>query len=117
MDGREAGRRNGGRHPEGAASPERSCERGSMTRNRSLLFAVSALFVLLFAVVGTQAAEEGANSATERATEIFKWINFAVVAGVVVCVFGKLLPPVFRKKAEAGRSAITKAPSSKAVAY
>jgi len=87
-----------------------------MTRNRSLLFAVSALFVLLFAVVGTQAAEEGANSATERATEIFKWINFAVVAGVVVWVFGKLLPPVFRKRAEAVSSAITKATSAKAVA-
>ncbi len=87
-----------------------------MTRNRSLLFAVSALFVLLFAVVGTQAAEEGGNSATERATEIFKWINFAIVAGVVVWVFGKLLPPVFRKRAEAVSSAITKATSAKAVA-
>jgi F-type H+-transporting ATPase subunit b len=87
-----------------------------MTRNRSLLFALSALFVLLFAVVGAQAAEEGGNSATERATEIFKWINFAIVAGVIVWVFGKLLPPVFRKRAEAVSSAITKATSAKAAA-
>jgi len=87
-----------------------------MTRNRSLSLGVSALFVLLFAVAGAQAAEEGGNPATERATEIFKWINFAIVAGVIVWVFGKLLPPVFRKRAEAVSSAITKATSAKAAA-
>src|SRR5882724_4313105 len=87
-----------------------------MTRNRSLLFVVSALFVLFFAVVGAQAAEEGGNAATERTTEIFKWINFAIVAGVIVWVFGKLLPPVFRKRAETVSSAITRAASAKAAA-
>ena len=87
-----------------------------MTRNRSLFYVISALFVLFLAVVGAQAAEEGGNTATERATEIFKWINFAIVAGVIVWVFGKLLPPVFQKRAEAISSAITKATSVKAVA-
>jgi F-type H+-transporting ATPase subunit b len=87
-----------------------------MTRNRSFSLGVSALFVLLFAVLGAQAAEEGRNAATERATELFKWINFAVVAGVMVWVFGKLLPPVFRKRAEAVSSAITKATSAKTAA-
>jgi F-type H+-transporting ATPase subunit b len=87
-----------------------------MTRHRSLFFAVSILFVLLFAVVGASAAEEGGNAATERATEIFKWINFAIVAGVVVWVFAKLLPPVFRKKAEAISSAIANATNAKAAA-
>src|SRR5882724_2655258 len=87
-----------------------------MTRNRSLLFVVSALFVLFFAVVGAQAAEEGGNAATERTTEIFKWINFAIVAGVIVWVFGKLLPPVFRKRAETVSSAVTNATSAKAAA-
>ena len=87
-----------------------------MTRNRLVFFAVSILFVLLFAVVGANAAEEGGNAATERATEIFKWINFAIVAGVIVWVFGKLLPPVFRKRAEAVSSAITNATSAKAAA-
>jgi F-type H+-transporting ATPase subunit b len=87
-----------------------------MTRNRSFSLGMSALFVLLLAVVGAQAAEEGGNSATERATEIFQWINFAVVAGVIVWVFGKLLPPVFRKRAEAVSSAIAKATSAKAAA-
>jgi F-type H+-transporting ATPase subunit b len=87
-----------------------------MTRHRSFFLAVSVLFVLLFTVVGANAAEEGGNAATERATEIFKWINFAIVAGVIVWVFGKLLPPVFRKKAEAISSAITNATNAKAAA-
>jgi F-type H+-transporting ATPase subunit b len=87
-----------------------------MTRNRSLLFAVSALFVLLFAAVGAQAAEEGGNTATERATEIFKWINFAIVAGVLYWVFAKYLPPQFRSQAETISSAITRATSAKAAA-
>ena len=87
-----------------------------MTRNRSSFFAVSILFVLLLAVVGANAAEEGGNAATERATEIFKWINFAIVAGVIVWLFGKKLPPVFQKKAEAISSAIANATNAKAAA-
>ena len=87
-----------------------------MTRNHCPLLAVGVLFVLFFAVVSAQAAEEGGNAATERATEIFKWINFAIVAGVIIWVFGKLLPPVFRKRAEAVSSAITNATSAKAAA-
>src|SRR5258707_10957059 len=87
-----------------------------MTRNRCVLLATGVLFVLFLAVVGAQAAEEGGNAATERATEIFKWINFAIVAGVIVWVFGKLLPPGFRKRAEAVSSAIIDATSAKAAA-
>jgi len=87
-----------------------------MTRKRSFFFAVNILFVLLFAVVGANAAKEGGNAAAERATEIFKWINFAIVAGVIVWVFGKKLPPVFRKKAEAISSAIANAANAKAAA-
>ncbi len=87
-----------------------------MTRNRPFFLAVSILFVLLFAVVSVKAAEEGGNAATERATEIFKWINFAIVVGVMVWVFGKLLPPIFQKRAEAVSSAITNATSARAAA-
>src|SRR5438309_10133297 len=87
-----------------------------MTRNRLVFFAVSILFVSLLASVSLQAAEGGGNAATERATEIFKWINFAILAGVSVWVFGKLLPPVFRKRAEAVSSAITNATNAKAAA-
>jgi F-type H+-transporting ATPase subunit b len=87
-----------------------------MTRKRPLFLAVSALFVLLFAVVGAQAAEEGGNAAAERATEIFKWINFAIVAGVLYWVFAKYLPPKFRSHAETISSAIRRATSVKAAA-
>jgi len=87
-----------------------------MTRNRLVFFAVSILFVSLWASVSLQAAEEGGNAATERTTEIFKWINFAIVGGVITWVFGKLLPPVFRKRAEAVSSAITNATSARAAA-
>lgn len=87
-----------------------------MTRNRRLFYVVSALFVLFLAVVGAQAAEESGSAATERATEIFKWINFAVVAGALYWVFAKYLPPKFRSHAETISSAITRATSAKAAA-
>ena len=87
-----------------------------MTRNRRMLFLGSLLIVPLFAVMSAHAAEEAANPAVERATELFKWINFAIVAGVIVWVFGKLLPPMFRKKADAIGSAISTATSAKAAA-
>ncbi len=87
-----------------------------MTRKCRVRFAAGVLFVSLFAAVNVRAAEESGNAAAERATEIFKWINFAIVAGVIVWVFGKLLPPVFRKRAEAVSSAITNATNAKAAA-
>jgi F-type H+-transporting ATPase subunit b len=87
-----------------------------MTRSRRVLFAAGVLFVLLFTAFSAQAAEGSSNAALERATEIFKWINFAIVAGVIVWVFGKKLPPVFRKKAEAISSAIANATNAKAAA-
>jgi F-type H+-transporting ATPase subunit b len=86
-----------------------------MTRNRRIFFVVSLLIVSMFAVVSAHAAEE-AGAATERATEISKWINFAIVAGAVYWVFGKVLPPRFRSHAETIGSAIKKATSGKAAA-
>jgi F-type H+-transporting ATPase subunit b len=86
-----------------------------MTRNRRVLFAAGALFVSLLAAVSLR-AEEGGNAATESATEIFKWINFAIVAGLIAWVFGRKLPSVFQARAEAVSSAITKATSAKAAA-
>jgi F-type H+-transporting ATPase subunit b len=71
------------------------------------------LCVSLFFAVSAHAAEESANAGTEHATEFFKWINFAIVAGLILWVFGKLLPPVFRGNAEVISSAITKATAAK----
>lgn len=82
---------------------------------RALPF-LSVVFVLLFAGATAHATEAGGSAATETATEIFKWINLAIVAGLVVWVFGKLLPPKFRKNAENIGSAITKATAAQAAA-
>jgi F-type H+-transporting ATPase subunit b len=72
------------------------------------------LLLLLFCVaLSTHAAEEGRNSATERANELFKWINFALVAAVLIWLFAKKLPALFRGNAEKISSAITKATAAK----
>jgi len=87
-----------------------------MIRNRRVFFAASALFVLLFAVVSAHAAEEGGNAATERATEVFKWINFAIVAGFILWLCLKKAPAFFSGRASAISSAITTATAAKAAA-
>jgi F-type H+-transporting ATPase subunit b len=87
-----------------------------MTRRGVWKLFASALLVLLFTALAAHAAEEGGSATTERANEIFKWINFAIVAGLVAWVFLKLTPPFFRKNAETISSAITKATAAKAEA-
>jgi F-type H+-transporting ATPase subunit b len=86
-----------------------------MTGSRVWKIFAGALVILLFAAISAHAAEEGA-ATTERAKEIFKWINFAIVAGLLAWVFLKLTPPFFRKNAETISSAITKATAAKAEA-
>ena len=87
-----------------------------MTRNRRVLFAACVLLVSLFAVVNAHAAEEGGNAATEHATEIFKWINFAIVAGLILWLCLKKAPAFFSGRASAIGSAITMATKAKAAA-
>src|ERR1700736_1001831 len=84
--------------------------------HRRLQIFVSVLFALLFVVVSVHAAEEGGSAAQERANEIFKWINFALVAVGLFWLFGKVLPSKFRANADAISSAITKATAAKAEA-
>jgi len=79
-----------------------------ITRNRQR--AIPVLFLLfLFVAASAQAAEAGANPAVQIAESIFKWINFAIVIGILVWLFAKKLPPLFRGHAESIGSAITKA--------
>jgi F-type H+-transporting ATPase subunit b len=66
--------------------------------------------------LSVHAAEEGGNAAQERTNEIFKWINFVLVAGGLFWLFGKVLPPKFRGNADTISSAITKATAAKAEA-
>lgn len=77
---------------------------------------VSSLVVcgaMLLLSATTLAAEEGGSNGAAAATELFKWINFAIVAGALIWVFAKKLPPVFRANAEKIGSAITNASAAK----
>jgi F-type H+-transporting ATPase subunit b len=75
---------------------------------------ISSLFFVFFCMAArASAAEEGANSAAQTADSIFKWINFAIVIGILVWLFAKKLPPWFRRNAESISSAITKATAAK----
>ena len=77
-------------------------------------YVIANLVLLFFCVaLSAHAAEEGGNSATERANELFKWINFAIVAAVLIWLFAKKLPAVFRGNADKISSAITKATAAK----
>ncbi|HEX8836960.1 MAG TPA: hypothetical protein VF748_08495 [Candidatus Acidoferrum sp.] len=87
-----------------------------MRAKRHALIAASAVIAALFLTLTAQAAEEGGASGAETATEIFKWINFVTVAGALLWVYLKKAPGFFRGRAEAIRSAITKAGSAKAAA-
>jgi F-type H+-transporting ATPase subunit b len=87
-----------------------------MTRNRRVLLAAGVLFVVLFAAASVHAAEEHENPAVENATELFKWINFSIVAGVVLWLCLKKAPAFFSGRASAISSAIAKATSAKAAA-
>jgi len=87
-----------------------------MRAKRHTSVAASAVFAALFLTLSAHAAEEGGAGGAETATEIFKWINFAIVAGVLLWVCLKKAPGFFRGRAEAISSAITKAGSAKAAA-
>ena len=87
-----------------------------MTGSRVWKIFSGTLLILFFAAINAHAAEEGGGATTERAKEIFKWINFAIVAGLLAWVFLKLTPPFFRKNAETISSAISKATAAKAAA-
>jgi F-type H+-transporting ATPase subunit b len=93
----------------------RNLRAGHFAVTNKNIFLVSLFLVLFCCAVTAHAAEEGA-AANERATEIFKWINFAIVAGAILWVFGKVLPSKFRGNAEKISSAITEATAAKAAA-
>ena len=88
--------------------------RGTIVSSLSVC-GLSVCGVLLFFAASVHAAEEGGATAAAP-TELFKWINFAILAAVLIWVFGKKLPPLFRNNAEKISSAITKATAAKSEA-
>src|SRR6267143_1391723 len=87
-----------------------------MIRNRHGFFLARFLFVLVFAAATAHAAEEGGSAASEKVAEIFKWINFAIVAGFILWLCLKKAPAFFSRRASAIGSAITSATALKAAA-
>jgi F-type H+-transporting ATPase subunit b len=87
-----------------------------MRRNLRVLLVTSVFIASVFAALSAHAAEEGGNAGAERATEIFKWINFAIVAGAILWLCLKKAPAFFGGRARAISSAISKATSAKAAA-
>ena len=86
--------------------------KGTRSIYRSLVVCALGLFSAGMAF----GAEEGGSPAEHSAELIFKWIHFAILAGLLYWVFGKLLPPMFRRNADNISSAITKATAAKAEA-
>ena len=102
------------RRPAPAARQERPDEYDLAEKANWRLFVIIGLLFVFFCVaLSAHAAEEGGGSATERANEIFKWINFAIVAAVLIWLFAKKLPVWFRGNADKISSAITKATAAK----
>jgi F-type H+-transporting ATPase subunit b len=75
--------------------------------------AIGLAVIFFCAALKAAAAEEGGGGATERANELFKWINFAIVAAVLIWLFAKKLPAWFRGNADKINSAITKATAAR----
>ena len=76
---------------------------------------VTGLLIVGLCAIGAVRADEDTttNAKTQAAQELFKWINFAIVAGGAIWLFGKVLPPKFRGHAENISSAIEKATADK----
>jgi F-type H+-transporting ATPase subunit b len=76
---------------------------------------IGCAFAMLACAAGAARADEDTTGSAkaESAQELFKWINFAIVAGGVLWLFGKVLPPMFRSNAEQIGSAISKATAAK----
>ena len=89
-----------------------------MNRRRRLVFLLSLVLVLFGAAVTARAAGEKKeeNPAAGHAGELFKWLNFAIVAGGIGYLVFKAGPQFFRGRAEQIAAAITQAAAVKAAA-
>jgi F-type H+-transporting ATPase subunit b len=83
---------------------------------RNAIYSLVVCVLSLFSAAATFAAEEGGSSGEHSNEMIFKWVHFAILAGLLYWVFGKLLPPMFRRNADDISSAISKATAAKAEA-
>jgi F-type H+-transporting ATPase subunit b len=83
---------------------------------KPLRYLYNSLFVCalgLSSAAAVIAGEEAGSSAEHSSEMIFKWIHFAILAGLLYWVLGKLLPPMFRRNGDTISSAITNATAAK----
>jgi len=84
-----------------------------MKSARNVYYSLVVCALGLFSAAAAFGAEEGSGYAEHSIEIIFKWIHFAILAGLLYWVFGKLLPPAFRRNADNISSAISKATAAK----
>jgi F-type H+-transporting ATPase subunit b len=87
-----------------------------MKRRLLMLSTVLSLGVMLFFAAASQAAEAGQSPAEGPMGLLFKWIHFLILVVVLLWLFRKVLPPIFRRKADLISEAIAKASAAKAEA-
>ena len=84
--------------------------------SRKVRIYLTAILPALLLLTTVAAAAEGGDAASQPIGVTFKWIHFVIIAALAYWVFGKLLPPTFRKKADLVSEAIEKATAAKAEA-
>lgn len=71
--------------------------------------------VLVFSAAAAL-AEEGGSPATQPIGLKFRWIHFVIIAALLLWLFAKVLPPMFKRNAESINAAIAKATAARAEA-
>jgi F-type H+-transporting ATPase subunit b len=84
-----------------------------MKISRNLYYSFLLLAAGLLSALAAHGAEEGGSAAEQPIGMAFKWLHFVVVAALAYWVFGKLLPPFFRHKADRISDAIQRATTAK----
>jgi F-type H+-transporting ATPase subunit b len=85
-----------------------------MKAPRSITISTSVMAGGLFLAMSAFGAEGGGNAAEEPIGMTFKWIHFVILAVLLYWVFGKVLPPAFRRRADHISEAIGRATSARA---
>jgi F-type H+-transporting ATPase subunit b len=87
-----------------------------MKRSLPTLRTLLSLGAILLFATAVRAAEAAQSAAEGGSILLFKWIHFIILAVVLVWLFKKVLPPIFRRKADLISEAIAKATAAKAEA-
>ena len=87
-----------------------------MKRSLATLRTLLSLGAILLFATAVRAAEAAPSAAEGGSILLFKWIHFLILAVVLVWLFKKVLPPIFRRKADLISEAIAQATAAKAEA-